>query len=122
MARLSSRALRLSRLSLLFAGATLVTSCQRKAPGPDECLALAKRTFGVHQDAELALPGVQENVDELTVECLLTPYDRELLACAEQLGTLRPCLRAFAARHGGVELGPDRARTPRRRRRESPLP
>jgi hypothetical protein len=105
----------LRRLGLALALLLLLSGCHRKAPGPEECLALAYRIYGVQTQADLAIQNVQANVDELTTECLLTPYDRELLACVEQTGTLRPCQRAFVLRHGGVDVASRRVRPPRRR-------
>ena len=108
-------------LALGLSGVMLLSGCARKAPGPDECLALSYRTFGVQTQADLTIPSVQANVDELTTECLLTPFDRELLACAEQTGALESCARAFAVRHAGAEVQSLRSRAPRRRRR-APYP
>src|SRR5215831_10449900 len=80
----------------------LGTGCRRKAPGPEECRVFAQYAVGVHSQAELELPGTLERVDDLTTECLLTPYDRELLACVEQGAGTRLCLREFTARHEGL--------------------
>jgi hypothetical protein len=61
---------------LSFAG------CQRKAPGPDECVAFAK--VWVQQDKislRRALVGA-DPFDELVRDCLTTPFDRALVECA----------------------------------------
>jgi hypothetical protein len=105
---------------LLLGCSFLALGCRRKAPGPEECIAFAELALGARNPAALALDSVQANVDELTTECLLTPYDRELIACVEQTGALRSCQRAFARRHLGVEPVPERLRAPRRRR-ENPF-
>lgn len=65
-------------LGLLLA----LSSCQRKAPGPDECVAFAK--FWVRQDKvslRRSLVGA-DPFDELVRECLTTPFDRALIECA----------------------------------------
>lgn len=59
-----------------------LTSCRRKAPGPDECVAFAK--VWVQQDKislRRALVGA-DPFDDLVRECLTTPFDRELVECA----------------------------------------
>lgn len=69
---------------------------------------------------DLRVPGMLEDVDNLTTECLLTPYDRELLACVEQGVRTRLCMNDFATRHAGASNA-----TPphvRHRRRELPFP
>jgi hypothetical protein len=95
----------------------LALGCHRKAPGPEDCHEFALRAVGVSA-LDLQIPGNDQRVNDLTTECLLTPYDRELLACVEQGLPLRPCLRQFAARHAGLE----RASPVVRRRRDVPFP
>jgi hypothetical protein len=77
----------------------LLFACSRKAPGPAECNEFALRAVGVRDERMLAIERVRRAVDELTVRCLVTPYDRELLRCAEELG-LRVCLADFQRRAG----------------------
>jgi hypothetical protein len=60
----------------------LLVSCQRKAPGPDECVAFAK--VWVQQDKvslRRSLVGA-DPFDDLVHECLTTPFDRALVECA----------------------------------------
>lgn len=82
-----------------------LVSCRREAPGPAECHEFALRTVGVPAaaDPRRLEPRVLAAVEELTVRCLTTPYDRELLACAAGPVELRACFAAFQRRH------PDRA-------------
>ena len=82
---------------------TLSVACQRKAAGVPECRLLAYRLYGVRDDQMLG-PKLQRQVDERIRECLLTPYDRELVACLETGVRERACVRAFEARHGASEL------------------
>lgn len=109
-----SRAAR-ARLPLLLA-MIVAAGCHRKAPGPEECVAFAMREVGVETQEQLDYPGVRDRVDELTTECLLTPYDRELIACVERGQPQRYCLREFELRHSGLE------RVTPKRRRFSPSP
>jgi hypothetical protein len=98
----------------------LASACHRKAPGPQECLEFAYRALGVRSEAELQIPGVLKRVDDLTTECLVTPFDRELLACVEQGLDTRVCLRDFDQRHPAhVPVPPPGAE---RRPRELPFP
>jgi hypothetical protein len=78
----------------------LAAGCQRKAAGVPECRLLAYRLYGVRDDQVLT-QGLRKQVDDRIRECLLMPYDRELVACLEQGLRERACLRAFEARHSG---------------------
>jgi hypothetical protein len=78
---------------VLFAAA-----CARKAPGPLECRQFALIASGARTFADLQNPKVAEIVDRLTVECLVTPYDRELLRCTEETGRVRACSLEFEHR------------------------
>ncbi len=93
------------RAARLIGLLVLACACQRKAPGVPECRALAYRVFGVQTAAELEDPRVRGKVDELIRECLLTPYDRELVLCVEQLGPVRKCRRDFDARRDAPDDG-----------------
>lgn len=80
----------------LVAASFLLVGCARKAPGPDECREFAYLVYNVGKSARLEQ--VREDVDELTRECLVTPYDREYLRCVEESGNLRRCQVSFLAR------------------------
>src|SRR5262249_2701925 len=66
----------------LCAGALMLAllGCQRKAPGPDECLAFAKAWVGGRHLAP-ARAGAVDPFEELVRECLTAPYDRALVEC-----------------------------------------
>lgn len=72
--------------------------CQRKAPGPDECVAFAYRALGVVTAEQLRHPELRARIEELTTRCLTTPFDREFLQCVEGTGRTRACTIAFEAR------------------------
>lgn len=82
-------------LALVAASFTLA-GCTRKAPGPDECREFAYHVYNVGKGAKLEK--VRDDVDELTRECLVTPYDREYVRCVEESGNLRRCQVSFVAR------------------------
>ncbi len=104
-------------------GALLVAGgCRRKAPGPEECREFALHAYGLHSEEEIQRQTTLEQVDELTTECLVTPYDRELLACVEQGAGTGRCLAQFSARRAGAAGAEPSLRPVRRRRRESPFP
>jgi hypothetical protein len=84
--------------ALALVALLLLSSCARKAPGPEECRTFALTASGARTYADLATPAVAEVVDRLTVECLVTPYDRELLRCATETGRLRACSLEFERR------------------------
>jgi hypothetical protein len=87
----------LAPLVLLMTG---LAGCQRKAPGPDECVLFAHASYGVPRSARVESTTLRAKIDELTRECLLTPYDRELVRCTLEGGSPRACMRAFSARRG----------------------
>ncbi|HKO94534.1 MAG TPA: hypothetical protein VJU61_25445 [Polyangiaceae bacterium] len=58
-----------------------VASCQRKAPGPTECLAFAKIWLQQSKFESVLAQAPQEAFDELVMRCLTEPYDRALVEC-----------------------------------------
>jgi hypothetical protein len=91
------------RLALFALLLVLTAGCTRKAPGPEECRTFALLMFGFRSEEELEVGSPQTRalrpeVDGLTRECLVMPYDRELLRCALQSGGARACKLAFDRR------------------------
>ena len=90
------RTLLLSSLLLL----ALSASCARKAPGPFECQRFAEQVIGAaHGDPRLTRVAARR-MDDLTSQCLTTPYDRQLLQCVESTGRGHACFIAFRQRTG----------------------
>lgn len=91
------------KAALVVLVAVLAICCHRKAPGPDECRGFALKMYrlgseddlGGRTRGELAL---RDQVDALTRECLVLPYDRQLLRCAEETGGAPLCRTAFDRR------------------------
>jgi hypothetical protein len=71
-------ALVLAVVSALGAG---LAGCQRKAPGPEECLAFAKIWLQQSKFDSLLAQAPEEAFDELVARCLTEPYDRALVEC-----------------------------------------
>jgi len=89
------RARALLAWGLLLAG---LGSCQRKAPGPDECVAFAKvwvQRRPVAAGHALVAP---DPFDDLVRDCLTTPYDRVLVECVINGKAPERCRREFARR------------------------
>jgi len=82
--------------SLLVGG---VASCQRKAPGPEECARFAEAVVGA---GRFVTPVIAAQIESQTQECLTRPYDRELLRCVLLTHQGRVCLASFRARHGDL--------------------
>jgi hypothetical protein len=97
--------------SALFLALLFTASCQRKLPGPVECRTLAYWLFGVRSEQDLADPRVRAKVDEQIHECLVTPYDAELVRCLEQGVRARVCQNAFVARRLGGDAPAERDTT-----------
>ena len=89
------RVARVAGLVLSLAGCL---ACERKAPGPEECLQFADawmRTEGPERRAQLA----RENAfDELVMRCLTEPYDRELVSCVVSGAPRERCRSDYARR------------------------
>ena len=93
----------------LLVALAVATACERKAPGPDECRRFAYLVTGARRRELLVNPELGSRVDELTRQCLTTPFDRELLACVEQTGRFNACSARFARRRqrGPAEGAPE---------------
>ena len=81
----------------------LAGACERKAPGPAECRAFALAVAGVAGEEGLGSGRLRADVDELTRECLVTPYDRQMLRCFDETGRLLACRIALERRRKGGE-------------------
>ena len=84
--------------------ALLLVACARKAPGPMECHQVSLRIVGLpaqlSMEAESRLdPRTRQAIQELTVRCLTTPFDREFVACVESGVDSRSCFAGFRERH-----------------------
>lgn len=92
----------LRALLLGAAMATLGGCSARKAPGPEECRAFALSAIGAPANLPASTlaqrPALYEQAEELTRLCLVTPYDYEVLNCAETTGRYQACLRRFQQR------------------------
>lgn len=107
-----ARAQRSACRLLRVAGPLLVTlsalGCQRKAPGPDDCVAFATawlRFRGVAAPEQMlgrgAFDGSQGQIDpftELVTRCLTEPYDRTLVECVVNGKNPEFCRSEFARR------------------------
>jgi hypothetical protein len=75
-----------------------VLGCERKAPGPIECAAYAQAFVRVPGDDERLTLALESKIDDVTQLCLTTPYDRQLIACAQSTGRARDCFDAYKRR------------------------
>jgi hypothetical protein len=88
-------------LPWLVLSALALSACARKAPGPAQCQRVALRLLGVTDARALRIPEVKRRFDEITVQCLVTPYDRQFVRCLEETGQSRACLFEFKRRKQG---------------------
>jgi hypothetical protein len=94
---------RVARVAGLVLGLAGCLACERKAPGPEECLQFADawmRNERFERHAQLA----RENAwGELVARCLTAPYDRELVSCVVSGAPRERCRidfeRRLEARH-----------------------
>lgn len=77
-------------------------SCARQLPGPLECRAVALASVQLEPSTPAALlsrePRLAARVDEITRQCLTTPWDYALLRCLDSGAGSRLCLSRFEAR------------------------
>ena len=77
--------------------------CARKLPGPAECRAFALDAVGVEANTPASVlqyhPQLEARAEEVTRNCLTTPWDYALLKCLSDGGSGRLCLASFQARH-----------------------
>ena len=73
-------------------------ACQRKAPGPQECHRFALQVHGIDEDAVALPPPVKAVIDDVTVKCLTTPFDRELLRCVDEGRGTQRCVAEYNRR------------------------
>ena len=72
--------------------------CERRAPGPHECHDFARRALGIPEQMQHLPPRFKAVVDDLTLQCLTTPFDRELLGCVDAGRGGRQCLAEYKRR------------------------
>ncbi len=95
----------LRRAALVVLVAVFAFACQRKAPGPGECRSFALGMFRLRSEEDIGGRtrrelAIRDQVDALTRECLVLPYDRQLLRCVEETGGDPQCREAFNQRRG----------------------
>lgn len=94
---------RSARTLALFGALAIAPACERKAPGPAECRRFALSMHRLRSEEELGGAtrrelALRDQVDGLTRECLVLPYDHELVRCIEEQGRPRACRAAFDLR------------------------
>lgn len=89
--------------------AAISIACERKAPGPDECVRFASRLFGVQNSALLRYPRAKQEFDTIVTLCLTTPFDRKVTQCTDENGTPLECLRLYGPKSLSDRLADERA-------------
>ncbi|HEY4156975.1 MAG TPA: hypothetical protein VGM29_02715 [Polyangiaceae bacterium] len=75
-------------------------SCERKAPGPFDCQNFAEKVLGAERGDPRLTPIAEQRLDDLTLQCLTTPYDRQLIECVQRTGLGHACFVEFRRRTG----------------------
>jgi hypothetical protein len=94
-----ARAGSLLLLLLAFSG------CVRKLPGPAECRAFALAAHGIEPGtpaSRVARLRAGASAEEMTRQCLTTPWDYKLLSCLQTTGNSPLCLARFEQRRLGA--------------------
>lgn len=90
---------RLGRALLVAAFASFtLPGCERKAPGPSECADYAQAFVRDAPDDEPLSAELESKIEAVTQLCLTTPYDRELIACAQSTRQARACFDIYKQR------------------------
>jgi len=76
----------------------------RRLPGPTECQRVAAGLLGLEDLRLLSDPRVKAEFDQLTRDCLLTPYDAELVRCVDETVHFRQCVVEFKRRRESAAL------------------
>jgi len=58
-----------------------LSSCQRQAPGPDECVSFAETWLRSERPQPRNPLAGDATFDKLVLKCLTEPYDRKLVEC-----------------------------------------
>jgi hypothetical protein len=82
----------------VFLAATVLSGCEREAPGPSECVAFAEAWFRSHPKPIGRVLAVDEAFDELVRDCLTEPYDRTLVECVVSGRSPERCRSDYARR------------------------
>jgi hypothetical protein len=69
------------------------TGCQRRAPGPDECVKFAEMTFGHSFESLIDYADEKSAFDKLVNTCLTAPFNRQVFVCADESRAPMACLR-----------------------------
>ena len=97
--------MRLLASSLLVALLGL-TGCARKLPGPGECRAFALAAHGIEPGTpaeRVARLRAGVRAEEMTRQCLTTPWDYKLLSCLQTTGNTPFCLGRFEQRRAAAQ-------------------
>lgn len=95
-------------LAVALPALMVVLGCERKAPNQEECLDFALHMLRITDARLLSVPIVRDQLDELVVKCLTTPFDKQLLACPERRVSPRSCLIEFEDRDRARHSSPSR--------------
>ena|SRR5690242_4159300 len=93
----------------LFVALLALGGCARKLPGPAECRAFALAAHGIEPDAPASRVmhlRAAARAEEMTRQCLTTPWDYKLLSCLQTTGSTQFCLSRFEQRRlaaGNIE-------------------
>lgn len=90
--------LRAFYLSLLGLGLLMGWGCEPKLPTPTECELMSLQATQVRDAHQLRNPRVRQAVELLTHQCITVPFDREMLRCMEESGSLELCFHQFMSR------------------------
>ncbi len=91
---------RLVRLCALLAVGVAALGCQRRAPGPGECLGFARTLFGIGEQEQMLSFRNKQRFDTVVVLCLTEPFDKKVIRCTEQTQAPLDCLRRYQPEQG----------------------
>ena len=94
--------IRLWPYALVLSACSTLLAC-RKLPGPSDCQRVAVVLLGIENRSMLADPRVKAQFDQVTRDCLLTPFDKAFVRCLDETEQSQKCLFEFKRRRESSE-------------------
>ena len=82
-------------ISILLGLMLGLSSCARKAPSPEQCVAFTEMLVGATHEEILEHPAVKERFDAVVTTCLTKPFHRDVFICTRESRAPLQCLQRY---------------------------
>jgi hypothetical protein len=86
---------RASSSSILLGLLLGVSSCARKAPSPEQCVAFTELLVGATHEEILEHPAIKERFDAVVTTCLTKPFHKDVFICTRESRAPLQCLQRY---------------------------